>query len=138
MVEQKSIKNAIKTKFPIINIDANLEATLQAMKANDVSVLAVKIGKELIGLVTIADVVYSLANGQDLHNTKVSSFMTKCEFNTSEETRNPCIQLDENEDAFSAIKVLHEAGVNHLLVSGEDGKAVGIVSSFELAKLMVD
>ena len=138
MALKKTIKNAIQTKFPTIDIDDNLKTTLQTMKKHEFTVLAVKIEKELVGLVTIADVLFCLANEQDLEDTRVSSFMTKCEFNTTKETRNPCIQLDEDEDVLSAIKVLYESGVNHLLVSGENGRAVGIVSSFELAKLMVD
>ncbi len=135
MTNKKSIKEAIKRKFPTIEIDDSIGKALSLMKEANVSVLAVKIGEELIGLVTISDVMYSLANEDDLENTLISSVMTKCEFNTSEETRNPCIQLDEDEDALSAIKVMHEAGVNHLLVSGRGGKAVGIVSSLEIIKL---
>lgn len=136
MAERKTIKQAIKRKFPTIELDDSVETALQSMKEANVSVLAVKIGEELIGLVTISDVMYSLANEDDLQSTKISNIMTKCEFNISEETRNPCIQLDEDEDAVSAIKVMHEAGVNHLLVSGSGGKAVGIVSSLEIVKLL--
>jgi predicted transcriptional regulator len=136
MTERKTIKNAIKRKFPVININDTLETALKMMSQANVSVLAVKIEKELIGIVSISDVMYSLANGDDLQETTISSFMTKCEFNTGKETRNPCIQLDEDEDALSAIRVMYEAGVNHLLVSGANGEAVGIVSSLEIVKLL--
>jgi len=61
--------------------------------------------------------------------------MTKCDFNTDKSSKNACIQLDEDEDVISAIKVMYEAGVNHLLVTGEKSKPVGIVSSLELIKL---
>ena len=136
MTEKKTIKEAIKRKFPTIDIDDHIESALKIMKQANVSVLAVKIGEELIGLVTISDVMYSLANEDDLQETKISSIMTKCEFDTSHETRNPCIQIDEDEEVMSAVKVMHEAGVNHLLVSGANGKAVGIVSSLEIVKLL--
>jgi predicted transcriptional regulator len=136
MTERKTIKNAIKRKFPVININDTLKTALKMMSQANVSVLAVKIEKELIGIVSISDVMYSLANGDDLQETTISSFMTKCEFNTGKETRNPCIQLDEDEDALSAIRVMYEAGVNHLLVSGANGEAVGIVSSLEIVKLL--
>jgi predicted transcriptional regulator len=43
--------------------------------------------------------------------------------------------LDENEEAVSAIKVMYDTGVNHLVVSGTNGEIVGIVSSLELVKL---
>ncbi len=135
MTEGKTIRQAISRKFPHVDFDNNLEIALQIMTEANVSVLAVKLEEELIGLVTVSDVMFSLANGDDIKETKVSTFMTKCEFDISHETRNPCIQLDEDEDALSAIKVMHEAGVHHLLVSGTGGKAVGIVSALELVKL---
>lgn len=135
MTEKITIKQAIKRKFPAINYEDSLGTAIEMMTAANTSVLAVKVGEELIGIVTISDVMYSLSNGDDFEETKISSFMTKCEFDTSTVTRNPCIQLDENEEALSAIKVMYEAGVNHLLVSGTDGKAVGIVSSLDIVKI---
>lgn len=135
MTEKKTIRQAIKRIFPTINLDDSLHTAIKKMTENNVSVLAVKIGDEFIGLVTVSDVMFSLSNGDDLNETKISSFMTKCEFSVSGEKRNPCIQLDEDEEAISAIKVMYDAGVNHLLVTGVEGKAVGIVSSLEIVKL---
>ena len=135
MIEKKTIKQAIKRTFPTISLDDSLETAINKMDENNVSVLAVKIGEEFIGLVTVSDVMFSLSNGDDLKETKIFSFMTKCEFDVSGATRNPCIQLDEDEDALSAIKMMYKAGVNHLLVTGVEGKAVGIVSSLEIVKL---
>lgn len=132
---EKTIKQAIKRTFPTINLDDSLETAITKMDENNVSVLAVKVAEEYIGLVTVSDVMFSLSNGDDLKETKISSFMTKCEFSVSGASRNPCIQLDEDEDALSAIKIMYEAGVNHLLVTGVEGKAVGIVSSLEIVKL---
>ncbi len=135
MTERKTIRQAIKRIFPTINLDDSLDTAIKKMTHNNVSVLAVKIEEEFIGLVTVSDVIFSLSNGDDLKETKISSFMTKCEFSVSGARRNPCIQLDEDEDAMSAIKIMYEAGVNHLLVTGVEGKAVGIVSSLEIVKL---
>lgn len=135
MSERKTIRQAIKRKFPAINYDDSLETAINKMTKANVSVLAVLTGEELIGLVTISDVMFSLSNEDDFKETKISTFMSKCEFNTAEGTRNPCLQLDEDEDALSAIKVMYEGGVNHLLVTGTGGKAVGIVSSLEIVKL---
>ena len=96
----------------------------------------VKAGDDLVGVVAIADVMHSLSNEDDIRQTKVASFMTSCEFITEKPTNNPCVQLDEDEDVLSAIKVMNEAGVNHLLVSGSKGEPVGMVSSLEIIKLM--
>jgi CBS domain-containing protein len=132
----KTIRAAIKRKFPTIAVEDNLRKALQLMAESNVSVLAVKTGDELVGLVTISDVMYSLAHEDDLEKTSITSFMTRCEFDISKNTRNPCIQLDEDEDALAAIKVMYESGVNHLLVSGADGNPTGIVSSLEIVKLL--
>ncbi|MDJ0623574.1 MAG: CBS domain-containing protein [Desulfocapsaceae bacterium] len=136
MSEKKTIKDAIKRKFPVINIDDTLRTAIGLMTKANVSVLAVKVREQLVGLVTVSDVVFSLANGNDMDTTRVSSFMTSCEFDTRQETRNPGIQLDENEDAISAIKVMYEAGVNHIIISGNQGEPIGIVSSLELIKVL--
>jgi predicted transcriptional regulator len=136
MITGKRIKNAINRKFPVIAVDDSLEAAMQMMSKANVSVLAVKIGEELVGILTVSDVNSALADDKDPRETKISSFMTKCEFHTKNSTRNSCLQLDEDEDVISAIKVMNEAGVNHLLVTGENAKPVGIVSSLELIKLV--
>ncbi len=136
MAESLKVKQAVRRKFPTIDIDDSLEKAMQRMTENDVSVLAVKVGEELVGIATVWDVLNGLAHNYDRKATSISAFMTTCEFNTDHSTKNSCIQLDEDEDAISAIKVMYEAGVNHLLVTGERGKPVGIVSSLDLVKLV--
>lgn len=130
------VRQAIKKKFPVIDIDDSLGAAIQIMAQNNVSVLAVKVDKELVGIVTISDVMHGLANDDNLETTRISTFMTQCKFNTEESTQTSCLQLDEEEDILSAIKVMHEAGVNHLLVTGVENEPLGIVSSLELVKLV--
>lgn len=135
MAETLKVKQAVKRKFPVIDMEDSLDIAMQLMAETNVSVLAVKVASELVGLVTVWDVLNGLAHDYDRQQTKISALMTKCEFHTDKSTKNACIQLDENEELFSAIKVMYEAGVNHLLVTGEKGKPVGIVSSLELIKL---
>jgi predicted transcriptional regulator len=137
MKEYGKVKQAIKRKFPVIDIDDSLQTAINIMTKSNVSVLAVKVKEELIGILSVSDVMFGISNDDDLEETNISSFMTKCEFNTDNSTKNSCVQLDEDEDTISAIKVMHEAGVNHLLVSGEKSKPLGIVSSLELVKLLV-
>ena len=136
MEKNKTIKEAVKRKFPAVTMDDTLETALKAMAKANASALVVKTGEDLVGVVTISDIMYSLTNEDDLRQTKVSFFMTACEFISNKATNNPCVQLDEDEDVLSAIKVMNEAGVNHLLVSGSKGEPVGMVSSLEIIKLM--
>ncbi len=136
MADSLKVKQAIKRKFPVIDIDDNLQTAIQLMAEANVSVLAVKVGEELIGVITVSDIMHGLANDYDLDETRISTFMTKCEFNTDTSTRHSCIQLDEDQDVIAAIKVMYEAGVSHLLVTGERNIPRGIVSSLELVKLV--
>jgi len=136
MENKITIKNAVKRKFPAVGLTDTLDAALQAMAKANASALVVKTDEDLVGVVTISDIMYSLTNEEDLRQTPVSSFMTSCEFISDKATNNPCVQLDEDEDPLSAIKVMSEAGVNHLLVSGSKGEPVGMVSSLEIIKLL--
>lgn len=136
MEERRKVKHAIKRKFPVIDIDDSLEKAIQLMTQSNVSVLAVTVNEELIGIVTVTDVMHGLAKGYDVKETKVLTFMTKCEFSTKNSTLNSCFQLDEDEDVLSAIKVMYEARVNHLLITGVKHEPLGIVSSLELVKLV--
>jgi CBS domain-containing protein len=136
MADSLKVKQAIKRKFPIVDVDDSLQKAILLMAEANVSVLAVKVGEELIGVVTVSDIMHGLANDYDLNATRISTFMTKCEFHTDTSTKHSCIQLDEDQDVFAAIKVMYEAGVSHLLVTGEKNVPMGIVSSLELVKLV--
>jgi predicted transcriptional regulator len=136
MDERRKVKHAIKRKFPVIDVDDSLEDAIKLMTQSNVSVIAVKVKEELIGVVTVSDVLRGLANEYDVKETKIITFMTKCEFSTKNSAKNSCHQLDEDEDVLSAIKVMHEAGVSHLLVTGVQHEPKGIVSSLELVKLV--
>ena len=135
MKSAKSIKEAIVRNYPAIGFDETLGAAIRAMTKNNASALVVKQDGDFIGIVTITDIMHSLAYEQDLHETQINSFMTQCDLISGKCSSNPCAQLDEEQDALSAIKVMHEAGVHHLVVSGSDGKPVGVVSSLEIIRL---
>jgi predicted transcriptional regulator len=134
---QQPIKQAIKRKYPAINHDQNVYDAMQLMVRSNSSALVVKLGDELIGIVTVADILQCLAEDVDPGARSISSFMTKCDLITDKETDNPCLQLDENLDIMAAVKVMYQAGVNHLLISGPNNEPVGIVSSMDLLKSIV-
>jgi predicted transcriptional regulator len=136
MGQYKMVKQAIKRKFPEIDRDDSLKTAINLMAQANVSVLAVKVQGELIGIVTVSDVMHGIANDCDLEQTKISTFMTECRIDGKSASGKLCIQLDEEQDAVSAIKVMYEGGINHLLVSGSGNKVCGIVSSLDLVKLL--
>mgnify|MGYP001811805509 FL=1 len=136
MKSSRTIKEAIIRRYPEIGLDDSLGDAINAMAKNNASALVVRERGVLIGLVTITDVMHSLVHHHDLHDTKISTFMTKCELISSEATKNACAQLDEEQDVLSALKVMHQAGVNHLVVSRGEGDPVGVVSSLEIVRLL--
>jgi CBS domain-containing protein len=136
MDPSRKIKEGITRKYPIIDLDGSLRDAIEMMADNNVSALVVRSGEMVMGLVTISDVLFCLAQDSDIQATSIASFMTRCDIISEKGTRNPCAQLDEDQDVLSAIKVMHEAGVRHLVVSSGEGEPVGIVSSLELIKLL--
>jgi CBS domain-containing protein len=132
----RTIKEAIVREYPAISREDTLGTAIKLMARNNSSALVVEEGEEFIGIVTITDVMYSLAHEQDLYSTMIGSFMTRCDLISTNATRNPCVQLDEHQDALSALKVMYEAGVHHLVVSGDNGRPAGVVSSLEIVKLL--
>lgn len=136
MKSMRTIKEAIVREYPDIDIDDSLGSAIKLMAQNNASALVVRDGETFIGIVTITDVSQSLISHQDLQKTKIRSFMTKCDLISAQGTKNACAQLDEDQDVLSALKVMHQAGVNHLVVSGHEGKPAGIVSCLELIKLL--
>lgn len=137
MKSTRTIKEAIVREYPNIGPDDSLGTAIKIMAQKNTSALVVKDERDVfVGIVTNSDVMYSLVNELDLQETKISSFMTNCELISTKGTRNPCAQLDEDQDVLSALKVMYQAGVNHLVVSGHDGEPVGIVSSLEIIKLL--
>ena len=138
MTRNKTIKNALRQDFPAVKINDSLETALKIMARGNVTALLVKLDEEVVGIITISDIMYSLAEEDDPQQITVSSFMTKCELITTKTVKSPCVQLDEDEDILAAIKVMNEAGVNHVLVSRSGGKPVGVVSSLEIIQVLAD
>jgi len=137
MTDKKTIKDAVRKEFSAVAMDDTVETALKIMAGDNVSALLVKTGDDLVGIITISDILYSLAQAEDPQKVTVSSFMTRCEIISTETVKTPCVQLDEDEDLLSAIKVMNEAGVSHVLVSGSQGEPVGMVSSLDIIKLLV-
>ena len=88
--------------------------------------LGVVDGMKLLGLITERDLVRAMANGADLDQTTVSSFMS----------RDPDIFSPEF-DVWEAAEWLAESGYRHLPVV-EDGTLLGIISVRDLLLAMVN
>ena len=136
MKEYLKVKQAISRKFPVIESNESLGAAINLMAGSNVSVLVVKVEAELIGMVTVSDVMQGIANNYDFDQTKISKFVTECRIDSRNTTAKSCVQLDEDQDVYSAIKVMYEGGVNHLLVTGTKNEPIGIVSNLDLIKLI--
>lgn len=134
MLKSKTIKEVLRQDFPTVKTDDTLQTALNMMIRENATALLVKHDAGLVGIITVSDILYSLSKDEDPQKIQVSSFMTKCELITTKAAKTPCVQLDEDMNLFSAIKVMNEAGVNHVLVSGGKGEPVGMVSSLEIIK----
>ena len=133
---RRPLKDVLKKQFPTVNIEDTLKAAIKTMARDNTSALLVKQDGNLVGVITLSDILYSLAREEDPETIKVATFMTSCELLTTKGAKTPCAQLDEDENLLSAIKVMNEAGVSHILVSGSSGEPAGMVSSLEIIKML--
>ncbi len=132
-----SIKDAIKKKLPAVKTSDSLRSAITAITDANSSACVVYSGDELIGIVTEMDLMGGIADQKDIDSNEVSSIMTVCELISNKAAITPCVQLDEDESTESALGIMHEAGVHHLLVSGKSGNAVGVISALQLLKLVI-
>jgi CBS domain-containing protein len=132
-----TISKAIKMDTPAVALDDTLETAIRKMVDGGCSSLVVKTGDELIGIVTDMDIMDSISRNGLTGKVKVADFMVKCELISKKWTKSPCLQLDEDESVENALKAMAGAGVHHLLVSGTNNKAIGMVSSQALLNLVL-
>lgn len=132
-----TISKAIKKDTPAVVLEDTLATAIGKMVDADCSALVVKSGDELIGIVTDMDIMDCLSQKGLAGEIKVADFMIRCELISEKGVKSPCIQLDEDEKVENALRVMAAAGVHHLLVSGANNKAIGIVSSKALLKLVL-
>lgn len=132
-----TIGSIIQKDSLAIEITDSLRAAIQKMTTANASGLIVKSGGELVGIVTVMDLMTSVAANDDLDTTTVSQFMTACELITDKTVKTPCVQLDEGQSVKDALAIMNEAGVHNLLVSGDNNEAIGMVSALSLLKLAI-
>jgi CBS domain-containing protein len=131
------IQSAVDWKAPAVALDDNLRAAIQKMVENSSSAVLVKTGDQVVGIVTDMDIVASIARHDDLDGTKVSGIMTRCELILGKTVQSPCVQIDSEESLVNAIGVMNNAGIHHLVVSGEKDTHTGMVSALDLLKLVI-
>ena len=115
----------------------SLRTAIKKMTDAKVSGLIVKSGHDVVGIITVRDVLNSVAQNNDLDITKVSSFMTSCELISDKSVKTPCVQLDEGQSVKDALAIMNEAGVSNLMVTGDNDKAIGIISALTLLEMAI-
>jgi len=133
---QDEIRKAVKWHLATIDIEANVRTLIRKIVEDNVSALAVKQNDMVVGVVTETDVLKSLVEKKDPDATGIAEIMSPCELITGEHKSSPCIQLHQSEPVENALKVMDVAGINSLLVSGDDEKQVGMVSVRDLLRLL--
>ena len=105
-----------------IDPEATLIQAAQVMRDIDAGVLPVGSEQELIGVITDRDIIIrAIAEGKDPSKVKVREMMTKGTVCCAEDTL-----------ASKAFDTMQDNHVGRLLVTGSDGKIIGIVSLADL------
>jgi CBS domain-containing protein len=107
----------------VIRPDATLQEAAQHMKANHVGSLVVHGGEQAIGILTDRDMTTrAVAEGRDPTTTTVREVMTP-----------EIIWCHEDADVTSAIDLMKDKHIRHLVVGDEHQNLVGIISLYALA-----
>ena len=131
------IQNVVNWEAQGVDVNDSIRVAIQKMADSKASALVVKLGDEVVGVLTDMDLMECVDKDENLDETKVSNCMTACDLITREGAESPCVQLDSSESVGNALGVMNLAGVHHLLVSGEDDKSLGLVSITDLLKLAI-
>jgi CBS domain-containing protein len=132
-----TISSAVLRNAPTVSLEESLRTAIHKMVETGSSALAVRADSNLVGIVSITDLVTSAANDRNLDETRVSRFMTSCRLTDKGATQDPCIQVNEDETVGTALAVMEKAGVHNLLVSGGNGETIGMISAQGLLKLAI-
>lgn len=107
----------------VIRPDATLQEAAQQMKASHVGSLVVHGGDQALGILTDRDIaIRAVAEGRDPTTTRVQEIMTP-----------DVIWCHEDADVTSAIQLMKDKQIRHLVVGDEHQNLVGIVSLYALA-----
>jgi len=132
MSMKDTVKMALRKEPPAIGLDDSIEAAIEMLVAGGGTAMVVMRGRELVGIVTASDLLHSLNRGDKPGTVTVAEVMSPCELITAKGTKSPCVQLDEDESVADALRIMEEAGTNHMLVSGAGGAVKGIAMMIDL------
>jgi len=102
--------------------DASIQEAAKLMHAKRIGSLLAKKESEFSGIVTETDVVEAVAEQPgEMERLKVRELMSS-----------PIITIDRNMSPHYARDLMADRKIRHLVVTGEDGKIVGIISVRDL------
>ncbi len=107
--------------------DTTVAEAAVAMNESDLGSIAVVEGMNLLGLVTERDIRRCVAEGSDLSATAVAQIMSG-----DPDTFDPDL------DVWDAASWIAQSDYRHLPVVGDDGSLLGVVSTRDLLKALVD
>lgn len=145
------IKNHMKIDIAYITIEDRLADVIFKMSRIGADIAIVKSARDFMGVITASDIYWALVkevfkenakkadNSREIEDIKVidimrgpltKKFMTSCQINGS----NPCVQADEATTIKDAIRIMEKSGLHHILVTGENNKLIGTISSNDIIR----
>lgn len=107
----------------VIAAAATVQEAARTMRDHGIGMLPIFEDSRLVGIITDRDlVVRVVAEGKDPATTAVQDYMTR-----------EILVCHQEQDVTEAERIMEEKKVRRILVTGEDGRVVGIVSLGDLA-----
>lgn len=127
-VALRTIAETMTTEYPVLDKDYSLAAALDEMEKYKTDRIILTEKGEIRGILTLRDVIFKLGTVRTKQTTPsalhASSFMST-----------PVFTLEKNETLLRAAKEMTSRGITSIPVV-EDGKPVGLLSRWELARLI--
>ena len=123
------IKDAMSARIVSLKQTDTITDASKKMKANRISCLPIVDDKEIpIGIITTTDLVNIYTSASEERHIdpwdEVSKFMSS-----------PVICINQDDSIKKASKIMQEKNFHHLIVEDENKKMVGILSTFDIARV---
>lgn len=117
------VKDLMTKKVITTQKDENVSRVAELMSDYDIGFIVVTNDqREVLGVVTDRDITIRAVSRKN-YNAKVEDVMTRA-----------CVDINKNEDITKALEMMGEYQIRRLVVTNDERKLVGVVSTADLAR----
>ena len=106
-----------------VNTDDSVKVAAQVLAEKNVNALFVRAKGEVVGILTVRDLLKFAARCDTMAQAKVKSIMSQ-----------PVLSIEEGENVMQAGKLMEQHDIRHLGVKDKEGKIVGMITATMISR----